>query len=454
MPSISTLATLACLGASVVVAQDHPTCSLTQKCPESAPCCSQYGQCGTGAYCLGGCDPRMSFSLDACVPAPVCKDKTLSMTDTSGIVDVGKYLGDPSTADWVAQGVPLTYNDNVILTMAPNSVGTVLASTTYMWYGNVKARMKTSKDAGVITAFILLSDVKDEIDYEWVGTELDIAQTNYYFQGIPNYMHAGNITGLSNTNSEWHEYEIRWSPDKIEWYVDGKLGRTQEKADTWNATANQWNFPQTPARVQLSIWPGGAASNGKGTIDWAGGPIDWDSATIKKDKYYYASVGEVSLECYKAKDGEPGSNDGTSYTYDNWLGTNNTVVAGGKKTVLKSLLGSGLDMDADYPKASGSATQSNMEVIPGLSGGGPGTNGQAAGNAHGGNDDGGNGGSGGSGGAPADGGSSSCNDGFSQNCNAGANGGDGDKSMGVRREQGLGASAFAALVAVSAMLWL
>jgi beta-glucanase (GH16 family) len=111
------------------------------------------------------------------------------MTDTSRIVDVGKYLGDPDKADWVAQGTPLTYDGNVILTMPRDTAGTVLASTVYMWYGNVKARMKTSKDAGVVTAFILLSDVKDEIDYEWVGTELDIAQTNFYFQGIPNCKH-------------------------------------------------------------------------------------------------------------------------------------------------------------------------------------------------------------------------------------------------------------------------
>jgi len=107
------------------------------------------------------------------------------MTDTSRIVDVSKYLGDSSKADWVSQGTPLTWNDNVILTMPKNSVGTVLASTVYMWYGTVKARIKTSKDAGVITAFILLSDVKDEIDYEWVGNELSVAQTNFYFQGIP-----------------------------------------------------------------------------------------------------------------------------------------------------------------------------------------------------------------------------------------------------------------------------
>ncbi|KAI1362213.1 glycoside hydrolase family 16 protein [Xylaria arbuscula] len=447
-PSVSTLAALAFLGTSAVVAQTTPTCSLTQKCPEEAPCCSQYGQCGVGAYCLGGCDPRMSFSLDACVPAPVCEDRTMSMKDTSGVVDVSKYLGDPSKADWVSQGIPLTYNDNVILTMPPNSVGTVLASTVYMWYGTVKARMKTSKDAGVVTAFILLSDVKDEIDYEWVGTELDIAQTNFYFQGIPNYHNSGNITKLSNTNTEWHDYEIRWTPEKIEWYVDGNLGRTQLKSDTWNDTANQWDFPQTPARVQLSIWPGGAASNGEGTIDWAGGPIDWDSDAIKQDKYYYASVGEVSIECYKT-DSAPGTNSGKSYTYDNWLGTNNTVVDGNKNTILKSLLGSGLDMDADYPSSSGTAAQTSMEVVPGLSGGGVGTNGQAAGDAHGGSSS--SDSSSSSGGSSSGGSSSDCNSGFSQDCSSDSSD---TKNDGARQEHVLGASAFAALIAVAGMLWL
>ena len=147
---------------------------------------AEYGQCGVGAYCLGGCDPRMSASLDACVPAPVCQNKKFAMNSLDGVVDINKYLGDAGSADWVAQGEPLIYNGNMLLTMPANSVGTVLASTVNMWYGNVKAKVKTSRGAGVVTAFILLSDVKDEIDYEWVGTELDIAQTNYYFQGIPN----------------------------------------------------------------------------------------------------------------------------------------------------------------------------------------------------------------------------------------------------------------------------
>lgn len=371
----------------------------------------------------------------------------MKMDNTDNIVDVSKYLGDPTKADWVAQGTPLAHSGNVLLTMPPDSAGTVLASTIYMWYGNVKAKIKTSRDAGVVTAFILLSDVKDEIDFEWVGTELDIAQTNYYFQGIPDYTHSTNITGLSNTNEEWHTYEIRWTPDKIEWYVDDKLGRTQEKSKTWNATTNQWEFPQTPARVQLSIWPGGDAKNAPGTIEWAGGPIDWDSDDIKKDKYYYATIGEVTIDCYQT-DKAPGTNSGKSYVYNDAKGTNNTVEDGDDNTVLKSLLGTGLDMDKDYPKSSDAASSSGQEVIPGLSGGGPGTNGQAAG----GDDSGSGSGTGGNGVTGTGSSGPACTQGFSQVCGSSA---DGDsQSQAGRQERMLGASTFAALVAVGVMLLL
>lgn len=127
----------------------------------------------------------MSYSLDSCVPAPVCKDKVYKMDNLDRYKDISEYLGDATETDWVGQGEPLLYNGNVLLTMPPKSVGTVLATTTYVWYGNVKARLKTSRGAGVVTAFILFSDVKDEIDFEFVGVDLHTAQTNYYFQGIP-----------------------------------------------------------------------------------------------------------------------------------------------------------------------------------------------------------------------------------------------------------------------------
>ncbi|KOS20964.1 putative glycosidase [Escovopsis weberi] len=337
---------VALLGAGSALAVQ---CTLDSHCPQDAPCCSQYGECGVGAYCLGGCDPRMSYSLDSCMPAPVCEDKVMDFKDLSSIVSINKYLGDPTQADWMSQGEALPYDGNVLLTMPSHSVGTVLASTRYMWYGNVKATMKTSHGAGVVSAFILLSDVKDEIDFEFVGVDLATAQTNYYWQGVLDYHNSGNISGLSDTLNNFHEYEIRWTPDQIQWLIDGKVGRTLRREDTWNATANRFQFPQTPARVQLSIWPGGAASNQQGTIDWAGGPIDWDSEDIQKIGYYFTTFKEVSVECYKASSG-PGTNSGKGYTYDGASGLNNTIVDGNKDTVLASFEATGLDPEAGKPQ--------------------------------------------------------------------------------------------------------
>jgi beta-glucanase (GH16 family) len=136
-----------------------------------------------GAYCLGGCDPRSSFNLSSCTPAPICQSKTYTWDNLDNVQPNTKYLGNASAADWVSSGQPLVSGGSLILTMAPNTVGTLLANNHYVWYGKISAKLKTSRGQGVVTAFILLSDVKDEIDWEFVGTELTTAQTNYYFQG-------------------------------------------------------------------------------------------------------------------------------------------------------------------------------------------------------------------------------------------------------------------------------
>ena len=70
--------------------------------------------------------------------------------------------------------------------MAKGTVGTLLASASYVWYGKISATLKSSRGQGVVTAFILLSDAKDEIDFEFIGPYLDDVQSNYYFQGQPN----------------------------------------------------------------------------------------------------------------------------------------------------------------------------------------------------------------------------------------------------------------------------
>jgi beta-glucanase (GH16 family) len=95
--------------------------------------------------------------------------------------------------NWVASGQPSAYTSGdtqgVLLTMAQDTVGTLLQSTQYVWYGKVSATLRTSQGQGVVTAFILMSDVKDEIDFEFIGVDINHAQSNFYSQGVTNCRH-------------------------------------------------------------------------------------------------------------------------------------------------------------------------------------------------------------------------------------------------------------------------
>lgn len=373
MRHFSTAAAL--LATFSLVSADAPKCSESSLCPSDTPCCSQYGQCGVGAYCLGGCDPKSSFDLNSCVAAPVCKSGDFKMDSLDDVAANTAYLGDPSTANWVSSGKPVTYQDSTLLTMAPSTVGTLLTSTHYVWYGKVSATMTTSQGQGVVTAFILMSDMKDEIDFEFVGDGVTAPQSNYYFQGVTNY---DNMIPLNTTDTRTntHTYTIDWSPDKLTWAIDGNVMRTLNKADTWNSTDSSFHYPQSPARIQLSLWPAGLQSNGEGTISWAGGLVNWNSEYMQNG-YYYAQISDVSVDCYDPPSGFSHDNGNSAYYYLSRVGTNDTVAIGNNATTLASFYASG-DNPSYNPnaKASGSSTQSSAtmtstpETVPGISGGG------------------------------------------------------------------------------------
>ena len=127
----------------------------------------------------------MSHSFDSCVPNPVCKSGNYKLNSLDDVQDIGSYLGDNSKVNWQSQGLPKVYNDDsMLLTMSEDSSGTLLASTFYVWYGKICAKMTTSQGRGVVTAFIMMSDVKDEIDFEFIGSDINNAQSNYYSQGV------------------------------------------------------------------------------------------------------------------------------------------------------------------------------------------------------------------------------------------------------------------------------
>ena len=107
-----------------------------------------------------------------------------TFSSDSRIISKEKYLGDSTKNDWVVDGKTAIAGNNLLLTMAPRSFGTVMASSTYVWYGKVSVTMKTSRGNGAVSAFILMSDTKDEIDFEWIGDDLAKTESNYYHQGL------------------------------------------------------------------------------------------------------------------------------------------------------------------------------------------------------------------------------------------------------------------------------
>ena len=261
----------------------------------------------------------------------------------------------------------------------------------------------------------------------------------------------------SSTFDNYHTYEIDWQPEQITWSIDGTQLRQVKRTDTWNKTANRYDYPQTPARVQLSLWPAGLSTNGEGTISWAGGLIDWNSQDIQNAHYYYAMVKEIKVECYDPPAGVKKNGD-KAYAYDSTAGTNGTVEITNKGTTLKSFEANGEDPNKGAPSAAASSGSSaapsatNAPSVPGLSGAGTGSNGQRGGSGDSGSGSGSgtNGGSNGAAGtttSTAAQATGSGPGGFSQggNTNAGA-------TWAVRGGESLPASMLAVLLAIAGLL--
>jgi len=152
--------------------------------------------------------------------------------------------------------------------------------------------------------------------------------------------------------------------------------RTLNRNDTWNASTSQYHYPQSPARIELSLWPAGLQSNGAGTVAWSGGLVDWSSPYMQNG-YYYAMVNDVNVECYDPPSGFSNNHGSNAYYYTSRFGTNDTMATGKNSTILSSFYATGDDPTfGAKPSGSASASTSSAsmsatpETVPGVSGGG------------------------------------------------------------------------------------
>ncbi|KAL2835020.1 concanavalin A-like lectin/glucanase domain-containing protein [Aspergillus cavernicola] len=174
-----------------------------------------------------------------------------------------------------------------------------IQSTFYIFFGIVECHVKMAAGKGIVSSVVLQSDDLDEIDWEWVGYNTSEIQTNFYSKGVTDYAN-GDFFRVENADTEFHNYTTYWTEEKIEWWVDGNLLRTLTYEDAKNETTGDSIFPQTPSNIRIGIWPAGDPKNPVGTIQWAGGEVDYDAGP------YTMTVADVRVQDFHT---------GKEYTY-------------------------------------------------------------------------------------------------------------------------------------------
>jgi len=149
-------------------------------------------------------------------------------------------------------------------------------------YGRVEARMKMPIGQGIWPAFWMLGADFPTTNWPDCG-EIDIMEYLGHDPGKvygtvhgPGYSGGDGINGNASTtgedfNSAYHIYELDWTADRIQWFVDGNQFHEVKKSDI--PSGSQWIFDQNYFFL-LNLAVGG---------NWPGYP---DASTTFPQKFY------------------------------------------------------------------------------------------------------------------------------------------------------------------------
>lgn len=159
--------------------------------------------------------------------------------------------------------------------------GVEMRSARTLTYGKVSARMRFASGSGVVSGLVLFYTPYpncnwNEIDIEHLGASSNSSQLNcQVFTGTPvpscttsvSPSQSPQVVDLGvNAETDFHQYDIEWTPDGVRTLIDGRLLRT------WTTHAELLTLPQN---ILLTIWASSAAS-------WAG-PLTPTSAPTSAD---------------------------------------------------------------------------------------------------------------------------------------------------------------------------
>ncbi|KUJ18132.1 concanavalin A-like lectin/glucanase [Mollisia scopiformis] len=241
------------------------------------------------------CDPLTNTTC----PSDPALGKTVTIDFTQG--ESSEFTAD--------SGTTITYGDNgAEFIITSDGDAKTIVSDKYIFFGKVEVAMRAANGTGIVSSFVMESDDLDEIDLEWLGGNATVVETNYFGKGNTTTYNRATYPKVDDPQETWHIYTIDWTSEYVKWYVDGSLVRTLLYADALDGK----NFPQTPMRLKIGNWVGGAADEATGTVEWAGGYTDLDDAP------FTMYVKNLTIEDY--------TTSGNTYTYGNETGSYTSII--------------------------------------------------------------------------------------------------------------------------------
>ncbi|OGC25657.1 hypothetical protein A2291_04505 [candidate division WOR-1 bacterium RIFOXYB2_FULL_42_35] len=139
--------------------------------------------------------------------------------------------------------------------------------------GYFEARMKGAQGSGLISAFFIWGNSKDEVDIvEIPGKDCKGFQLNYYLKGVGGHETMVYPGGNFDACKDFHNYGVHKTTNFIKYYLDGKLVLT-----VINSTSTP--LPSQPGHMMFNLWV-----PDKTLYGWAGQPtftppakalVDW-----------------------------------------------------------------------------------------------------------------------------------------------------------------------------------
>ena len=208
----------------------------------------------------------------------------------------------------IADGTTLTYSDKgAAFSMKKETEAPTITSKKYIFFGKVDVEVQVAPGQGIVTSVVLQSDDRDEIDWEWIGSDTAQVQTNYFGKGDDSTFDRGGYSNVANPQTTTHTYTFEWTKEHVQWIVDGNLVRELKYEDAKGGT----RFPQTPAQLKLGTWVAGSSTAAEGTVEWAGGLADFSkgpfTAYYKKVTIQDYANGVKNAKQYVWEDGSDGS---------------------------------------------------------------------------------------------------------------------------------------------------